>query len=79
MTDDRFLGLDLDLGFIADEEGTFEGKSATLSGQAYAAMRTAVEVVSPEEYEAHIEGLKAEIQAAQDEVASKLEEGSSEP
>ena len=65
--------------FIADEEGTFEGNSATLSGQAYAAMRTAVEVVSPEEYEAHVEGLKADIQAAQDEVASKLEEGGNEP
>ena len=33
--------------FRADEEGTFGGQSATLSGQAYAAMRTAVEVVSP--------------------------------
>ena len=33
--------------FSADEEGTYEGESATLSGQAYAAMRTEVEVVSP--------------------------------
>ena len=33
--------------FRADEEGTYDGQSATLSGQAYAAMRTAVEVVSP--------------------------------
>ena len=37
--------------FRADEEGVFEGQSATLSGQAYAAMRTAVEVVSPRAYE----------------------------
>ena len=41
--------------FIADEEGTYRGQSATLSGQAYAPMRTEVEVVSPEEYEAFIE------------------------
>ena len=33
--------------FRADEEGIFDGQSATLSGQAYAAMRTEVEVVSP--------------------------------
>ena len=40
--------------FRADEEGTFDGSSATLSGQGYAPMRTAVEVVSPEEYEAFL-------------------------
>jgi cytochrome c oxidase subunit II len=34
--------------FRADEEGTYTGQAATLSGQAYAAMRTAVEVVSPQ-------------------------------
>ena len=41
--------------FSADEEGTYDGDSATLSGQAYAAMRTEVEVVSPEEYEEFVE------------------------
>ena len=41
--------------FSADDEGTFDGQSATLSGQAYAAMRTEVEVVSPEEYEDFVE------------------------
>ena len=40
--------------FRADEEGVYDGQSATLSGQAYAAMRTEVEVVSPEEYEAFV-------------------------
>jgi cytochrome c oxidase subunit II len=54
--------------FRADEEGTFDGNSATLSGQAYAAMRTEVEVVSPEEYEAFIKSQKTGIQAAQDRV-----------
>ena len=33
--------------FRADEEGTYDGQSATFSGQAYAAMRTEVDVVSP--------------------------------
>jgi cytochrome c oxidase subunit II len=61
--------------FRADEEGTFEGQSATLSGQAYAAMRTAVEVVSPEEYEAFVKGQRAEIQEAQDRVVGLIENG----
>ena len=45
--------------FRADEEGTYLGQAATLSGQAYAAMRTEVEVVSPEEYEAFIKQRRA--------------------
>lgn len=61
--------------FRADEEGTYFGQSATLSGQAYAAMRTEVEVVSPDEYEAFIEGEKEDIQAAQDRVVQLLEGG----
>lgn len=61
--------------FRADEEGTYRGQSATLSGQAYAAMRTEVEAVSPEEYEAFIEGAKNDIQAAQDRVVSLIEQG----
>ncbi|HEU4945182.1 MAG TPA: cytochrome c oxidase subunit II [Solirubrobacterales bacterium] len=61
--------------FRADEEGTYEGSSATFSGQAYAAMRTAVEVVSPEAYEEFIEQQKADIQAAQDRVVDLIEKG----
>jgi cytochrome c oxidase subunit 2 len=61
--------------FRADEEGTYDGQSATFSGQAYAAMRTAVEVVSPEQYEAFVETQKTDIQAAQDRVVSLLEKG----
>lgn len=61
--------------FRADEEGTYFGGAATLSGQAYAAMRTEVEVVSPEEYEAFVEGTKADIQAAQDRVVGLIAEG----
>jgi cytochrome c oxidase subunit 2 len=61
--------------FRADEEGAFGGESATLSGQAYAAMRTEVEVVSPEAYEAFIKQQKTAIQAAQDRVVGLLESG----
>jgi len=61
--------------FRADEEGDYLGQSATLSGQAYAAMRTEVEVVSPEEYEAFVEQRKSDIQAAQDRVVELIENG----
>ena len=61
--------------FSADEEGAFMGDSATLSGQAYAAMRTEVEVVSPEEYEQFVETQKEEIEAAQEKVVGQIENG----
>lgn len=61
--------------FSADEEGNFTGDSATLSGQAYAAMRTEVEVVSPEQYEEFIEAQKEEIVAAQEKVVGQIENG----
>jgi cytochrome c oxidase subunit II len=59
----------------ADDAGVFEGDSSTLSGQAYAAMRTEVEVVSPDEYEEFIKIRKSEIEDAQDRVVSLIEEG----
>jgi cytochrome c oxidase subunit II len=61
--------------FRADEEGTFDGQSATFSGQAYAAMRTEVDVVSPQEYENFIAKQKTDIQAAQDRVVGLIENG----
>ncbi len=61
--------------FITDENGTFEGNSATLSGQAYAAMKTAVRVVSGEEYEKFIETQKEEIDAAEERVVGLIENG----
>ncbi|HEX5375281.1 MAG TPA: hypothetical protein VFW48_03905 [Solirubrobacterales bacterium] len=61
--------------FRADEEGLYEGQSATFSGQAYAAMRTAVEVVSAAEYEDFLETQKADIQEAQDRVVGLIEKG----
>jgi heme/copper-type cytochrome/quinol oxidase subunit 2 len=61
--------------FRADEEGNFHGQSASLSGQAYAAMRTEVEVVSPQDYEAFVKQQKSDIEAAQERVVGLIEEG----
>jgi cytochrome c oxidase subunit II len=61
--------------FITDEEGTYESSSATLSGQAYASMRTAIRVVSPEEYEEFVEARKKEIDAAEERVTTLIKEG----
>jgi cytochrome c oxidase subunit 2 len=61
--------------FSADEEGSYEGNSATLSGQAYGAMRTAVEVVSPQAYEDFIKQQKSDIEDAQNRVVGLIEEG----
>lgn len=61
--------------FRADDEGLYEGASASLSGQAYASMRTAVEAVSPEAYEAFLKQQKADIDTAQDRVVGLIEDG----
>jgi cytochrome c oxidase subunit II len=61
--------------FRAEEEGNFTGQSATLSGQAYAAMRTEVEVVSPAAYKAFIAHQKTEIEAAQERVIGLIQNG----
>jgi cytochrome c oxidase subunit 2 len=61
--------------FRADEEGAYTGQAATMSGQAYAAMRTEVEVVSPQAYEAFVKRQKTEIQAAQDRVVGLIQNG----
>jgi cytochrome c oxidase subunit 2 len=61
--------------FRADQEGRYFGQAATLSGQAYAAMRTEVEVVSPPAYEAFVERQKSEVEAAQKRVVSLIESG----
>ncbi len=59
----------------ANEEGSFTGDAATLSGQGYAAMRTEVKVVSPEEYEEFIETQQSDIEAAQERVVGLIENG----
>jgi cytochrome c oxidase subunit II len=61
--------------FRADEEGVYDGQSATFSGQSYTAMRTEVDVVSPQEYEDFVGRQKAGIQAAQDRVVRLIAKG----
>lgn len=61
--------------FRAEEEGTFQGRSATLSGQGYAAMRTEVEVVSPAEYERFVAAEKRDIRSAQEQAGERIEAG----
>jgi cytochrome c oxidase subunit 2 len=61
--------------FLTDEEGEYDGQSATLSGQAYGAMRTAVEVVSPQAYEEFLKQQKADINSAQERVVGLIENG----
>jgi heme/copper-type cytochrome/quinol oxidase subunit 2/cytochrome c553 len=60
------------LFFRADAEGEFFGDSSTLSGQAYAPMRTNVEVVTPERFEEFIVEQQKGIKAGQ-EGAEKIE------
>jgi cytochrome c oxidase subunit 2 len=61
--------------FKAEETGTFEGRSTQFSGTGYPAMRAAVTVVEPAEYEAWLERQAAGIQEAQQAVQERLEAG----
>jgi cytochrome c oxidase subunit 2 len=61
--------------FRADEEGSYRGRAATLSGAAYAAMATEVEVVSAEEYESFVARLEDEIEAGEEAAAARIEGG----
>jgi cytochrome c oxidase subunit 2 len=57
--------------FRADEEGTYTGRSAILSGQGFSTMSIEVSVVSPEQYETYIKAQLEDIQTAQDTVEEK--------
>ncbi len=61
--------------FRAEQEGSYLGQAATLSGQSYAAMRTEVDVVSPQAYETFIKRQKVEVQAAQNRVEGMISSG----
>jgi cytochrome c oxidase subunit 2 len=61
--------------FATDEEGAYQGDSATLSGQSYAAMRTEVDAVSPEEYEEFVKTTDDDIDAAEERVVGLIEDG----
>jgi cytochrome c oxidase subunit 2 len=72
---DAVPGKNHNIVFRAEDEGVFEGDSSTFSGQAYAPMRTVVEVVSPAEYEEFVKTRLSDIEAAQDRVVGLIEEG----
>ena len=61
--------------FRADQAGTYEGRSSTFSGAAYAADRTEVQVVTPNQYQTFIDDQKREIQEAQDIVVQQIQSG----
>ncbi|HVS99028.1 MAG TPA: hypothetical protein VHE08_00780 [Solirubrobacterales bacterium] len=69
---DAVPGKDVHVIFRADSEGEFSGQAATLSGQAYAPMRTMVEVVSPQRYEEFIVEQQKGIRSGQED-AEKIE------
>lgn len=60
--------------FVAENEGLYKGSSAVLSGQAYAAMRTEVAVVSADEYKSFVQQQLADTQAAQEAAAKSYQE-----
>jgi cytochrome c oxidase subunit 2 len=61
--------------FIADEIGTYDGRSTRFSGPGYTTMRTEVHVVSEEDYQSFLEQRAAEIKDARDAVQSKVDDG----
>jgi cytochrome c oxidase subunit 2 len=61
--------------FVADEEGTFYGHSNQFSGPGYATMRTAIHVVSQDEYEAFLAQRTKDIQAARAAVQKEVDNG----
>jgi cytochrome c oxidase subunit II len=72
---DAVPGKSHEIVFRAEDEGVFKGDASTLSGQAYAPMRTAVEVVSPAEYEEFVANQQTEIESAQETVVGQIENG----
>jgi heme/copper-type cytochrome/quinol oxidase subunit 2 len=61
--------------FVADEEGTYEGRSTEFSGPAFPTMRTEVHVVSQAEYDEFLTERIEGIQAAREAVQTKVEDG----
>ncbi len=63
------------VSFVADEEGTYEGRSTEFSGPGYATMRTEVHVVSADEYKAFLAQRTKDIVAARAAVQAKVDDG----
>lgn len=60
--------------FVADEVGTYEGRSTEYSGPGYSTMRTIVRVVEQAEYETYLEERIADIDAARESVEEAVAE-----
>jgi heme/copper-type cytochrome/quinol oxidase subunit 2 len=79
---DAVPGKNTKIYFRADAEGEFLGQSSTLSGQSYAPMRTAVEVVTPERFEEFIaeqqKGIRKGDEAAEEIESEKVAEEAKE-
>ncbi len=62
--------------FVADEEGTYDGRSTEFSGPGYATMRTAVHVVSEDEYKSFLAQRIKDIKDARAAVQARVDDGS---
>ena len=71
---DAVPGHDNETWFRAEEEGTYDGVCAELCGEGHADMRTRVEVLPVDEYEAWVEQQTADIEAAQTGLADQREQ-----
>ncbi len=71
---DAVPGHSTDTWFRADREGIYDGQSSFYSGTSYAAMRSWVKVVSPEQYEAFVKKKQQQIATAQDFVQKRVQE-----
>ena len=71
---DAVPGHDNEIWFRAEEEGTYDGVCAELCGEGHADMRTRVEVLPVDEYEAWVAQQTEDIKAAQDGLAEQRTE-----
>jgi cytochrome c oxidase subunit 2 len=72
---DAVPGHEAETWFNADSVGTYQGQSTAFSGSGYPAMRAWVRVVEPEQYEAFIDGKRADLAAAQRFVEKRIQGG----
>jgi cytochrome c oxidase subunit 2 len=72
---DAVPGIVNEISFVATETGTYEGASTRFSGPGYATMRTVVEVVEPDEYEAFLQGQVDGIKAGRAAVQKRVADG----
>ncbi len=72
---DAVPGTRSEASFVADEVGTYEGRSTRFSGGGFPTMRTVVHVVEPDEYEQFLSTRSEEIKAGRDAVGERVEAG----